>query len=84
MLSATADMEMEISNVSYDSRVTRPGDLFVAMRGFETDGHAYIGRAAAADSARTLFRNSRLENSLESIFQLFVSVMIGFFSLSYR
>lgn len=43
-----------------------------------------VGRAAAADSAKTLFRNSRLENSLESIFQLFVSVMIGFFSLSYR
>ena len=51
VLSATADMEMEISNVSYDSRVTRPGDLFVAMRGFETDGHAYIGRAAAAGAA---------------------------------
>lgn len=28
ILSATADLELEIPNVSYDSRETRPGDLF--------------------------------------------------------
>lgn len=54
VLSATADMEMEIPNVSYDSRNTKPGDLFVAMRGFETDGHAYIGKAAASGAAVVL------------------------------
>ena len=50
-LSVTADLETEICGVSYDSRKTRPGDLFVAMTGFETDGHIYIGRAAAAGAA---------------------------------
>jgi UDP-N-acetylmuramoyl-L-alanyl-D-glutamate--2,6-diaminopimelate ligase len=40
-----ADPEMEISSVSYDSRNTQPGDLFVAMRGFATDGHVYIPKA---------------------------------------
>lgn len=54
VLSATADPELEIPNVSYDSRTTRPGDLFVAMRGFATDGHAYIGRAAEAGAAAVL------------------------------
>jgi UDP-N-acetylmuramoyl-L-alanyl-D-glutamate--2,6-diaminopimelate ligase len=54
VLSATADMEMEISNVSYDSRSTKPGELFVAMRGFETDGHAYIGKAVTAGAAAVL------------------------------
>ena len=39
LLSASADMNMEISGVSYDSRVTEPGDLFVAIKGFESDGH---------------------------------------------
>ena len=53
-LSATADPEMEIRGVSYDSRETRPGDLFVAMTGFETDGHIYIGRAAAAGAVAVL------------------------------
>ena len=37
-----ADMEMEISGVSYDSRKTAAGDLFVAMTGYETDGHKFI------------------------------------------
>ena len=45
ILSATAEMAMEIAGVSYDSRTTRPGDLFVAMTGYETDGHKYIASA---------------------------------------
>ena len=42
---SSADMEMEISGVSYDSRKTAPGDLFVAMAGYETDGHKFIPMA---------------------------------------
>ena len=42
---AAADLEMEIAGVSYDSRHTQPGDLFVAMTGFATDGHKYISAA---------------------------------------
>ena len=52
--SATAAGEMEISGVSYDSRTTQPGDLFVAMTGFAADGHAYIGKAVAAGAAAVL------------------------------
>ena len=51
---ATADLEMEIAGVSYDSRLTQPGDLFVAMTGFATDGHAYIGKAALAGATAVL------------------------------
>ena len=50
-LSATADPETEISHISYDSRTTAPGDVFVAMTGFAADGHAYIGKAMAAGAA---------------------------------
>ena len=28
---ATADLDLEIRQVSYDSRTTQPGDLFVAL-----------------------------------------------------
>ena len=52
--SATADLEQEISGVSYDSRTTQVGNLFVAMTGFAADGHAYIGKAAAAGAAAVL------------------------------
>jgi UDP-N-acetylmuramoyl-L-alanyl-D-glutamate--2,6-diaminopimelate ligase len=45
-----ADMELEISGVSYDSRTTVKGDIFVAVRGFESDGHDYI-KAAVENGA---------------------------------
>ncbi|MBR5733225.1 MAG: UDP-N-acetylmuramoyl-L-alanyl-D-glutamate--2,6-diaminopimelate ligase, partial [Lachnospiraceae bacterium] len=35
----------EIGGISYDSRKTAPGDIFVAISGFETDGHKYIDSA---------------------------------------
>ncbi|MBI1730284.1 UDP-N-acetylmuramoyl-L-alanyl-D-glutamate--2,6-diaminopimelate ligase [Candidatus Acetothermia bacterium] len=35
----------EIFGISLDSRSTKPGDLFVAIRGHKSDGHAYIPTA---------------------------------------
>ena len=32
-----ADAGTEIGDISYDSRNTKPGDLFVAVRGYESD-----------------------------------------------
>ena len=54
VLSTNADLDMDISGVSYDSRKTKPGDLFVAMPGYTMDGHAFIGKAAAAGAACVL------------------------------
>lgn len=54
ILSATADLEQDIKYVSYDSRQTKPGDLFVAMTGFAVDGHSFIAKAAAAGAAAVL------------------------------
>ena len=54
ILEATADLEMEIARVSYDSRQTRPSDLFVAMSGFAVDGHTFIGKAMEAGAAAVL------------------------------
>ena len=41
----TADPELEIGSVTYDSRKAVPGSLFVAVKGFVTDGNLYIGKA---------------------------------------
>ena len=53
-LEITADPELEISGISYDSRKTKPGDLFVAIKGFEADGHRFIPKAVANGAAAVL------------------------------
>ena len=40
-----ADPEAEIAEVCYDSRKVEKGDLYVAVRGYQTDGHRYIESA---------------------------------------
>ena len=40
-----------ISGIVDDSRLVRPGMLFVAVRGTERDGHDYLAKAAAAGAA---------------------------------
>ena len=57
VLSSNVDLDLEITDVSYDSRKTKAGDLFVAMIGFATDGHAYIEKAMAAGAAAVLCQN---------------------------
>ena len=54
IVSATADMDTEISGVSYDSRRTEPGDLFVAVKGFSSDGHRFIPAAMGKGAAAVL------------------------------
>ncbi len=54
ILETNADLRMEITGVSYDSRHTRPGDLFIALEGYETDGHKYIPMAREKGAACVL------------------------------
>ncbi|MEE9257524.1 MAG: Mur ligase family protein, partial [bacterium] len=42
---------VQITGVAYDSRRVKPGDLFVAVPGFERDGHEFATEAAAAGAA---------------------------------
>jgi len=39
------DPNLEIAGIAYDSRQVKPGDLFVAIRGHRSDGHAFVDRA---------------------------------------
>ena len=41
-----ADESVNVSGICYDSREIRAGELFIAIKGYETDGHNYIEDAA--------------------------------------
>ena len=41
----SANIDIEVTGISYNSKVTKPGDVFVAITGFQTDGHKYINNA---------------------------------------
>lgn len=62
LIRLTADPETEIGGISYDSRKTLPGDLFVAIRGFETDGHRYISKALENGAAAILCEEKPAES----------------------
>ena len=53
-VNVTGDTEKEITGVNIDSRRVGAGHLFVAMRGTQTDGHAYIGKAVGQGAAAVL------------------------------
>lgn len=54
VIRSEVDPELEIGEVRYDSRAVRPGDLFVAIRGYATDGHEFIGMALEKGAAAVL------------------------------
>lgn len=47
----TADPELEISQICYDSRKVTPGSLFVAISGFASDGNRFIPMAMEKGAA---------------------------------
>ena len=51
VLEMTADPELEIENVVYDSRKVTPGCLFVAITGFASDGNRFIPMALEKGAA---------------------------------
>ncbi len=51
VLSHRGDLDVEISDIFYDSRSVAAGGLFVAIKGFTVDGHRYIGDAVARGAA---------------------------------
>ena len=54
ILSASGPMELEIPGIAYDSRQVKPGELFVAVTGFASDGHEFIPMAMEKGAALVL------------------------------
>ena len=50
-LSVAGPLEVPIRGLAIDSRAVAPGDLFVALRGSQADGHAHLAEALALGAA---------------------------------
>lgn len=59
--------DLEILNVSNDSRKIREGGLFVAVKGYLQDGHAYLAKAQEMGALAAVVTEFREESSLPQI-----------------
>jgi UDP-N-acetylmuramoyl-tripeptide--D-alanyl-D-alanine ligase len=52
----------EITGITIDSRLAKPGDLFLPIKGENVDGHDYIGTALSSGASLVLSENHALQN----------------------
>lgn len=57
----TGTTHVEIGGVNFDSRKVIPGDLFVAIRGSDSDGHEFIPAAIAAGAVAVVSEAAPLQ-----------------------
>lgn len=57
VVSVRGSCDTPINGLSYDSRETQKGDLFVSLHGLHTDGHRYIGDAVHNGAAAVVHQD---------------------------
>lgn len=55
------DLEKDIVEIGYDSREIKENNLFIAIKGFETDGHQYISQAVRNGASAVIIENEITE-----------------------
>lgn len=59
--------DMEITGIAYDSRRVLPGNVFVCIKGYETDGHKYA-HAAVKNGAALIVAEDKLDVDVPVIY----------------
>ena len=50
--------DIDIKHIAYNSRKVTPGSMFVAIKGFKTDGHKYISQAIEAGAVLIVYEHA--------------------------
>ena len=72
-LKAKGNLDIDIKNIESDSRKVTDGTLFVAIKGFETDGHQFLGKAIENGASAVMVeegfdvKNARIPESVTII-----------------
>ena len=66
----SGDPDKEITSVEFDSRKVTAGSLFVCVKGFTVDGHAFAGKAAEQGAAAIVVDSSREDKSVDEFVKL--------------
>ena len=66
-LKAKGDLEVDITGISNDSREVKPGYLFIAIKGFDTDGHEYINKAIENGAKAILIQEEKAKEIIKQI-----------------
>ncbi len=57
IIKIVGDVDIDITNITCDSRKVRSGFAFIAVKGFTTDGHNYIGEAIRAGAGAVVYED---------------------------
>ncbi len=78
--------ERQVADISHDSRTVQPGSLFVAVRGFHSDGHRFIAQAISRGAAAVVAEAEDTDASAAGVPQIIVddsrkalALLAGFF-----
>lgn len=64
IIKSNGDLDIEINQIQYDSRVVKEGDMFIAIVGFKTDGHNYIASAIEQGAKCIALEDGKIDLSL--------------------
>ncbi|MBR3134263.1 MAG: UDP-N-acetylmuramoyl-L-alanyl-D-glutamate--2,6-diaminopimelate ligase [Clostridia bacterium] len=66
-LKARGNLDLNITGITSDSREVKPGYLFIAIKGFDTDGHKYITSAIQSGAIALLINENRVQDVVPAI-----------------
>ena len=66
-LKAKGNLDIEINNISNDSREIKQNDLYIAIKGFDTDGHKYIKSAIQNGAIAVMIDEDMIKDVIKDI-----------------